>query len=53
MAGIFGEFSLISVSHETKHEKSSKNSGKIGAKVGAKFGTKIPEIRETFVLQLF
>ena len=27
MAGIFGEFFLVSVSHETKHEKSSKNSG--------------------------
>ena len=26
MAGIFGEFFLVSVSHETKHEKSSKNS---------------------------
>ena len=27
MAGIFGEFFLVSVSHETKHEKSTKNSG--------------------------
>ena len=33
MAGIFGEFFLVSVSHETKHEKSSKNSGKIRGKI--------------------
>ena len=26
MEGIFGEFFLVSVSHEAKHEKSSKNS---------------------------
>ena len=31
--GIFGEFFLVSVSHETKHEKSSKNSGKIRSKI--------------------
>ena len=36
MAGIFGEFFLVSVSHETKHEKSSKNSGKIRSKIRAK-----------------
>ena len=41
MAGTFGDFFLVSVSHETKHEKSSKHSGKIRGK-----------IRETFVLQL-
>ena len=33
MAGIFGDFFLVSVSHETKHEKSSKNSGKIRSKI--------------------
>ena len=33
MAGIFGEFFLVSVSHETKREKSSKNSGKIRSKI--------------------
>ena len=53
MAGSFGDFFLVSVSHETKHEKSSKNSGKFGAKFGAKFGTKILKIRGTFGLQLF
>ena len=31
MAGIFGEFFLVSVSHETKHENSSKNSGENSA----------------------
>ena len=36
MAGIFGEFFLVSVSHETKHEKSSKNSVKIRSKVRGK-----------------
>ena len=46
MAGIFGEFFLVSVSHETKHEKSLKNSGNFGAKFGAKFGTKIRKIRK-------
>ena len=46
MAGIFGEFFLVSVAHETKHEKSSKIRGKFGAKFGAKFGTKIRKIRE-------
>ena len=34
MAGIFGEFFLVSVSHETKHEKSSKNSGNWAAANG-------------------
>ena len=29
MAGIIGEFFLVSVSHETEHEKSSKIPGKI------------------------
>ena len=33
MVGIFGEFFLVCVSHETKHEKSSKNSGKIRGKI--------------------
>ena len=51
--GIFGEFFLVSVSHETKHENSSKNSGKIRSKIRAKFGTKIRKIRGTFVLQVF
>ena len=36
MAGIFGEFFRVSVSHETKHEKSSKNSGKIRSKIRGK-----------------
>ena len=36
MAGIFGEFFLVSVSHETKHEKSSKNLGKIRSKIRGK-----------------
>ena len=36
MAGIFGGFFLVSVSHETKHEKSSKNSGKIRSKIRGK-----------------
>ena len=36
MAGIFGEFFLVSVSHETRHEKSSKNSGKIRSKIRGK-----------------
>ena len=36
MAGIFGEFFLVSVSHKTKHEKSSKNSGKIRSKIRGK-----------------
>ena len=45
MAGIFGEFFLVSVSHETKHEKSLKKF--------CENSTKIREIRGTFVLQLF
>ena len=44
--GDFGEFFLVSVSHETKHENSSKNRGKFGAKFGAKFGTKIEKFRK-------
>ena len=46
MAGIFGEFFLVSVSHETKYENSSKIRGKFGAKFGAKFGTKIRKFGE-------
>ena len=42
MAGIFGEFLLVSVSHETKHEKSSKhseqNSGENSGRKFEKFG---------------
>ena len=46
MAGIFGEFFLVSVSHETKHEKSSKkigenseqNSGQNSGRKSEKFG---------------
>ena len=49
MAGIFGEFFLVSVSHETKREKSSKNSGKIRSKIRDENSRKI---REVFVLQL-
>ena len=40
MAGVFGEFFLVSVSHETKHEKSSKNSGKIRSKIRGKIRDK-------------
>ena len=36
MAGILGEFFLVSVSHGTKREKSSKNSGKIRSKIWGK-----------------
>ena len=36
MAGIFGGFFLVSVSHETKREKSSKNSGEIRSKIRGK-----------------
>ena len=36
MAGIFGEFFLVSVSHKMKHENSSKNSGKIRSKIRGK-----------------
>ena len=36
MAGIFGEFFLVSVSHETKHENSSKNSRKFRSKIRGK-----------------
>ena len=36
MAGIFGEFFLVSVSHETKHQKSSKISGKFQSKIRGK-----------------
>ena len=49
MAGIFGEFLVVSVSQKTKHEKSSNKRGKFGAK----FGTIIREMQGTFVLQLF
>ena len=40
MAGIFGEFFLVSVSHETKHENSSKNSGKIRREIRGKIRDK-------------
>ena len=40
MAGIFGEFFLVSVSHETKRKKSSKNSGKILSKIRGKIQDK-------------
>ena len=36
MAGIFGEFFLVSASHESKDDKSSKNSGKIWSKIRGK-----------------
>ena len=36
MAGIFGEFFLVSVSQETKRENSSKNSGKIRREIRGK-----------------
>ena len=41
MAGIFGEFFLVSVSNETKRERSSKNSGKIRSKIRGKIRDKI------------
>ena len=55
MAGIFGEFFLVSVSHETKHENSSKisenseqNSGQSSGRKLEKFG----ELRSaTFLTQ--
>ena len=40
MAGIFGEFFLVSASHETKHENSSKNSGKIRREIRGKIRDK-------------
>ena len=43
VAGIVGEFFLVSVSHETKHENTSK---KFGANCGAKFGTIIRKFHE-------
>ena len=46
MAGIFSEFLLVSVSHETKHEESSKNPGKIRANSGQNSGQKIEKFGE-------
>ena len=40
MAGIFGEFFLVSVSHKTKHEKSLKISGKIRREIRGKIRDK-------------
>ena len=53
MAGILGEFFLVSVSHETKHKKSSKISGKIRSKIRGKIRDEHFKIRGTFGLQLF
>ena len=54
MAGIFGEYFWVSVSHESKHEKSSKNSGKIRSKIRGKIRDENSKNSgETFVLQLF
>ena len=53
MAGIFGDFFLVSVSTRWSTKTPQKIRGKFGAKFGAKFGTKNRKIRETFVLQLF
>ena len=36
MKGIFGEFFLVSVAHETKHENSLNNSEKIRSKIRGK-----------------
>ena len=44
MAGIFGEFSVPSISQEIKVREVLKN---FGGKFGAKFGTKIPKLRQT------
>ena len=52
MAGIFGEFFVVSVSWGKKHEKSSKFSGKIWSKTREKIRDEIREIQGTFVLQL-
>ena len=41
MAGIFGDFFLVSVSHETKREKSSNNSGKVRSKIRGKIRDEI------------
>ena len=46
MAEIFGEFFLVSVSHETKHENSSKNSGKIRRNSGQNPGQKFEKLGE-------
>ena len=40
MEGIFGEFCLVSASHEMEHENSSKNSGKIRSKIRGKIRDK-------------
>ena len=48
MAGIFGDFFLVSVSHETKHEKSSKNSGKIRREIRGKIRDENSKNSENF-----
>ena len=53
MAGIFGEFFQVSVSHETKQEKSSKNSGKIRRKTRGKIRDKNSKNSENFRSAIF
>ena len=48
MPGIFGDFFLVSVSHETKHENSSKNSGKIRSKIRGKIRDENSKILSCF-----
>ena len=52
MAGIFGDFFLVSSPTKRSTKSPRKIRGKFGAKFGTKFGPKIRKIRETFVLQL-
>ena len=48
MAGIFGEFFLVSVSHKMKHENPSKNSGKIRREIRGKIRDKNSKNSENF-----
>ena len=48
MAGIFGEFFLVSVSNEMKQENSSKNSGKIRREIRGKIRDKDSKNSENF-----
>ena len=53
IAGIFGEFLVVSVSREKKHESPEEIWGKVEAKFGEKFGAENPKIRRLFVLHPF
>ena len=52
MAGIFGEYFLVSVSHDMKHENCSQNSGKIRSKMRGRIRDENSKIQVSFVLQL-